>query len=165
MGEKCVATENKKIGTKKIVREVRDGAGLRRRLYRDWKDVFKGKVDDLTKCIDWNKESTSTSTGPALKDEDAGRQDKTVCTWCDVIDPTSETGYRDTVNSARTCRIGTVKVCTDWEKIEILQGRLQEVRAEGRLREAVHQVRKTSRPARSQVCAADRDEDVFRRSA
>ena len=46
-----------------------------------WKDVFKGQVDDLTKCIDWDKVIDKYVNGACTQDEDAGRHEEAVCSW------------------------------------------------------------------------------------
>ena len=66
--QKCVQYENQKTGTKKTCVKY-DTVPVFGNVCTATKDVFKGKVDDLTKCTDWKKESAGFVNGACIKDE------------------------------------------------------------------------------------------------
>ncbi|HQR77211.1 MAG TPA: PilC/PilY family type IV pilus protein, partial [Burkholderiaceae bacterium] len=155
--QKCVQYENQKTGTKKTCVKY-DTVPVFGNVCTETKDVFKGKVDDLTKCIDWKKESAGFVNGACIKEKDQPKT-KTVCTIVQKPDPTSETGYRD-YNECEEVPDGTVKVCTDWEKIEIFKDVCKKY-AQKDVYEKQCTKWENQQTGTSQVCSQTIDEDVF----
>ncbi len=81
-----------------------------------WKDVYKGKVDDLSNCVDWDSVFDKWVNGACT---DWKKQDvmENQCELVDVIDPTSETGYRK-VNQCKLVKVGEEDVCTKWDQVK-----------------------------------------------
>jgi len=111
--KKCVAWESQKTGTKTTCTKYETVP-----TYGDvcvaTKDVFKGKVDDLTKCLEWDKQFVKNIDGACIETEKKEVW-KDVCKLEEVADATSETGYR----WANVCTKEKVEqeVCVKWEQI------------------------------------------------
>jgi len=80
----------------------------------DWIKVPDGFTNGA--CTKTEKQSTGFAKGACIKEEDKPKY-KTVCEMQTVVDPTSETGYRQ-VQVCTDEPDGFEKVCVDWEMIE-----------------------------------------------
>ena len=112
-GDVCTEWEKKKIGSNDVCTQY-DWVKVFGNVCVAWKDVFKGQADDLTKCTDWDKVIDKWVNGKCTQTK---KQDvyENQCQLVDVIDATSETGYRK-VNQCQQVKTGEIDVCTQWEQ-------------------------------------------------
>ncbi len=123
-----------------------------------WKDVFKGKVDDLNNCVDWDKVVDKWVNDTCKKWD---KQDVYVdqCELVDVIDSTSETGYRK-VNECKPVKTGTIDVCEDWNQVPVYKDVCKKY-AKMDVWEKQCSKTESQQTGTQQVCKKTQKEDVF----
>ncbi len=123
-----------------------------------WKDVYKGKVDDLSKCTDWDKVIDKYVNGACTQTK---KQDimENQCQLVDVIDATSETGYRK-VNQCQLVKVGEEDVCVKWDQVPVYKDVCKKY-AQMDVWEKQCSKTENQQTGTQQVCVKTEKQDVF----
>jgi type IV pilus assembly protein PilY1 len=157
LGDVCTEWDKKKIGTKDTCTQY-DWVKVFGDVCVAWKDVYKGQVDDLTKCTDWDKVIDKYVNGACT---DTKKQDvyENQCQLVDVIDATSETGYRK-VNQCQQVKTGEIDVCIKWDQVPVYKDVCKKY-AKKDVWEKQCSKTENQQTGWSQVCTKTVKEDVF----